>query len=188
MKTYRQGLVPNRESFTGVTHQAVELCDSLDGVLGLTSEARQTASAIATLTETMASAIALRTLTIFAGYAVIVIRGKCPDASEVRIYLYEDGEVGIGAGVMAYFNIPTDINHEIDAKPRDFAVDAVKSVLEGKLQETVYYRGSTPYRSEFQLAVRDCIVRLNRTDQCAQLRSLFRRRSVRSFNYAAFVA
>lgn len=118
----------------------------------------------------------------------IALKTDSPGSSGVDLYLYDDGEVGVGAGEGVYFNVPDDVPIPEGTNVPSYVASALRAILEGRLSETIYCRGRTSYRWVFCLDVDGHTITLDRTDVPALLRCFWKTRRIRTVCYAAVPA
>jgi hypothetical protein len=124
-----------------------------------------------------------RTLSVFDAYLRLDLQPATGGASRVEIYLYDDGDIGIGAGDGVFFTFSENWPQAYPQDPTTRLRAVLSAISAGTLQETIYRRGPTAYRWRFRLALDEYEVQLDRADLGRLLKCFWRRHSRTTVRY-----
>lgn len=111
-------------------------------------------------------------------------------ASKIEIRLYSTGppQVSIAAGVNAFLSLATDV-YGIDVDEwSGFLKRIVKGIVDGTLEEVIYYKGEIITKSTFAVRLEDKTFTFTRGSFPNWLRTLLKRKDEKTISYAPYVA
>lgn len=107
-------------------------------------------------------------------------------AAEITVFIQRDEFVDVGAGRDTTFGLPHDV---WDPRAKDvsgFTEQIVSAIVNGKLRETIYYRGDLRVRYKSELEVEGPPVLIERLKLLRMLRGVFRKRSKKEVTYTSY--
>lgn len=117
----------------------------------------------------------------------VVPSNEASSKIEIRLYSAEQPQVSIAAGVNAFLSLETDIYDITVDEWSGFLERMVKGIVDGTLEEVIYYKGGIMTKSTFAVRLEDKTFTFSRGSFPNWLRTLLKQKEEKTIFYAPYV-